>query len=91
MVHVAAMRRPSASASRSGQPMPVRSTKPVVAGCGSLISQVPPAMIVSPGEPEVVAGARRPERAHGGDVHVSLRSVSRPVRGVGCADRIESE
>ena len=48
IVQVAPMRRPSVVTSRSGQPIAMRSTKPVVAGCGSLISQVPPAMTTSP-------------------------------------------
>ncbi|MFC5125431.1 hypothetical protein ACFPRL_19260 [Pseudoclavibacter helvolus] len=48
-MQVAEMRSPSASTSKSGHSIPVRSTKPVVVGWGSLMSHVPPAMIASPG------------------------------------------
>ena len=49
IVQVAPIRRPSAVTSRSGQSSVVRSTNPVVSGCGSLMSHVPPAMKASPG------------------------------------------
>ncbi len=85
-VHVAPSRSPSGVRSASGQPRPVRSTRPVVSGCSSEYSQVPPARGCSPG------ASARSSRCDGvRTVRTETRSMRGSDRGdgrrVGCRRR----
>ncbi len=74
-MQVAPIRRPSSVISRSGHPSVVRSTKPVVPGCGSLMIQVPPAMTTSPG------ASARSERVRAARYEVTVvMSTTQPAR-----------
>ncbi len=75
-VHVAPSRSPSGVRSASGQPRPVRSTRPVVSGCSSEYSQVPPARGCSPG------ASARSSRCDG------VRTVRTETRSMRGSDRV---